>query len=156
MQREVESERAAALERYKIDTSVGTDIINKQVEMQHTFALEGLKTSHKAILDGLGAKLDGLTAKVDHVSRGTSEAVNGAHQAIATVNHGVTMDHLQKSLSDVFNEVKHAGKLATAKRVIRKNEKGEIDGIDLLDGEGNVLASHKALKDKSGRVIGMQ
>ena len=156
MQREVESERAAALERYKIDSSAGLDVLNKQVEMQHTYALEGLKTSHKAILDGLGAKLDGLTQKVDDVSKGTAHAVNGAHQAIATVNHGVTMDHLQKSLSDVFNEVKHAGKLATAKRVIRKNEKGEIDGIDLLDGEGNVLASHKALKDKSGRVIGMQ
>ena len=56
----------------------------------------------------------------------------------------------------MFHEVKKAGALATAKKVVRKNDKGEIDGIDIVDDGGKVLKSHKAVKDKHGRVVGME
>jgi hypothetical protein len=63
---------------------------------------------------------------------------------------------MQDRMDKAMTEIKKAGALATARKAVRRNDKGEIDGLDLLDQEGNVLASHKAVKDKNGRVIGMQ
>lgn len=147
VQRETESVRKAELEKYAIDSNAGLEIIHKQVEHGHTVAVEGLKASHAAILQGMSAHFD--TA---HTA--TSKAVSKATEAVHSQGHSLAGIH--ETLDKVFEGVKKAGALATAKKVIRKNANGEVDGIDLLDHEGNVLASHKAIKDKSGRVTGMQ
>jgi hypothetical protein len=147
IQRENESQRAAELEKYKIDSSAGLEIIHKQVDQGHTVAIEGLKASHAAILAGLDAKLG-------DVSRGTQKAVEGAQETIQT--HTDHLANIHSTLNHVFEGVKKAGALAGARRVIRKGPKGDIEGVDLLDHEGNVLASHTAIKDQSGRITGMQ
>lgn len=147
VQRETESVRKSELEKYAIDSSTGLEIVHKQISHGHTVAVEGLKASHAAILAGLGTKLD-------NVASSTSKAVGDAHKAIHTSHH--TISDVHETLNNVFHEVKKAGALATGRKIVRKNDKGEIDGIDIIDPDGNILASHKALKDKSGRVIGMQ
>jgi len=148
LQQEIESERAAALERYKIDSSAGIEIIHKQIDHGHTVAIEGLKASHAAILQGLDSKLSGVASQ-------TQSAVNGAHEAI--VQQSVSTEHLHNTLNKVFDAVQHTGKLATARKVIRKNGKGEVEGVDLVHPEsGEILASHMALKDPTGRIIGLQ
>jgi hypothetical protein len=148
VQREVESQRKAELEKYNIDATTGLEIVHKQVSHGHAIAVEGLKASHAAILEGLGAKLEGAT-------KHANEAVQTAHEAITS--HGINTEHVSHMLSGVLHEVKKAGALATGRRVIRKNDKGEIDGVDILHPEtGELLASHKATRDKSGRVVGMQ
>lgn len=148
IQRENESQRAAELEKYKIDASAGLEIIHKQVEHGHTVAIEGLKASHAAILQGLDSKLNG-------VAQGTENAVKDAHSAV--VQQSVTTEHLHNTLNKVFEAVKHTGALATARKVIRKNHKGEIEGVDLIHPQTNeVLASHSVLKDATGRITGLQ
>jgi hypothetical protein len=148
IQAEVESQRRAALEKYNIDATTGLEIVHKQVSHGHTIAIEGLKASHAAILEGLGAKLDAT-------SQHAHKAVQTAHDAIQ--QQGLSTEHVSNLLDGVLNEVRKTGALATGKRVIRKNDKGEIQGVDILHPEtGAVLASHTALKDAQGRVIGMQ
>jgi hypothetical protein len=147
MQRERESQRKAQLEQYAIDSNSGLEIVQKHIDHGHTVAIEGLKASHAAILDGLSAKFD-----TDHSA--TSKAVAKAHDTIA--QQGIGLQEIHNTLGKVFDSVRKAGALATARKVIRRNQKGEVDGIDLLDHEGNVLQSHTAVKDQNGRVVGMQ
>jgi hypothetical protein len=66
------------------------------------------------------------------------------------------LQEIHDTLGKVFEGVRQAGALAKARKVIRRNHKGEVDGVDLLDHDGTVLASHTAVKDNNGRVIGMQ
>lgn len=147
IQRENESQRAAELEKYKIDSTAGLEIIHKQVDHGHTVAIEGLKASHAAILAGLDAKLGS-------VAKGTESAVNGAKETIQA--HTDHLSNIHTTLNQVFEGVKKASALAGARRVIRKDAKGGIEGVDLLDHDGNVLASHTAIKDHTGRITGMQ
>lgn len=146
-QAERESVRKTDLERYAIDSNNGIEIIHKHLDHGHTVAIEGLKASHAAILEGLGAKFDN-----EHSA--TSRAVDKAHEAINSNTNRLTDIH--EHLDKVFKSVQQAGKLATAKRHMRRNAKGEVDGIDLIDHDGTVLASHTAIKDQAGRIIGMQ
>lgn len=148
VQREVESQRKAELERYAIDAQAGLEIIHKQVAHGHTIAIEGLKASHAAILSGLDTKLNKATDAA-------SSAVNDAKEHIA--NNGATLAGVHDTLDNVLHEVRKSAALATGRKVVRKNHKGEIDGVDILHPEtGAVIASHTAIKDKAGRVIGMQ
>lgn len=146
-QAERESVRKADLERYAIDSNNGLEIIHKQIDHGHTVAIEGLKASHAAILDGMAAKFDN-----EHSA--TSRAVDKAHDAINsnTIRLADMHDHLDK----VFKSVQHAGKLAMAKRHMRRDASGNVEGVDLVDHDGTLLASHTAIKDKSGKIIGMQ
>ena len=148
IQREVESQRKAALEKYNIDAATGLEIVHKQISHGHTVAIEGLKASHAAILEQFGAKLDS-TRDTAH------KAVKMASDNIE--KQGIDVGHVSNLLEGVLNEVKRSGALASGHRVIRKNDKGEIEGVDILHPQtGEVLASHTAIKDKSGRVVGMQ
>lgn len=146
-QHEKESVRKAELEKYAIDANAGLEIVHKTIDHNHTVAIEGLKASHQAIIDGMAAKFD-----TDHSQ--VSKSVDKAHEMIHKQGMGINAIH--DTLGKVFEGVQKAGALATARKVIRRNHKGEVDGVDLLDHEGNVLASHKAVKDQSGRVVGMQ
>lgn len=144
-QKERDSIRDAQLKKYQIDSEHGLELISTHIAHGHDVAIEGLKASHAAILEALSAKVDG-----NH--NATSAAVEKSHQVQTQklANVGETLDK-------VLAQVKHAGKLATAKRHARRNDKGELEGVDLHDREtGELLASHTAVKDKSGRVIGMQ
>jgi len=148
IQREVESQREAELKKYEIDAETGLEIVHKQISHGHTIAIEGLKASHAAILQGLDAKLN-------QTQQAATTAVGEAKQHIA--NNGATMAGVHDALDNVLHEVRKSAALATGRKVVRKNHKGEIEGVDVLHPEtGEVLASHTAIKDKSGRVIGMQ
>ena len=148
VQQEVESQRKAELDKYAIDVNNGMEIVAKQVKHGHEIAIEGLKASHAAILSSLDAKLE-------RTSNAASQAVNDARDHINT--QGAQMTGVHDMLNGVFREVRKSAALATGRKVIRKNHKGEIEGVDILHPDtGELLASHTALKDKSGRVVGMQ
>ena len=155
IQREIESQRKSVLEKYNIDSQTGLEIVHKQVSHGHTVAIEGMKASHQAILDGLGAKLEGLSAKVEGAHTKASKAVDKAHESIN--NNSLSLEHVSNVLNDSLTEMKKTTALATGHRRIRKGKDGTIDGVDILHPDtGEVIASHKAIKDKSGRVVGMQ
>jgi hypothetical protein len=146
-QREIENQRKTALEKYAIDANAGLEIVHKSVDHGHTIAIEGLKASHAAILEGLANKFGAD-------NNATSKAVAKAQDTIS--KQGMSLEQIHGTLEKVFDGVKQAGALATARKVIRRNPRGEVDGVDLLDPQGKVLASHTAVKDENGRVIGMQ
>ena len=150
MQRETESRRKAELDKYAIDATSGVEIVSKHLDHGRTVAIEGLKASHAAILDGLNHTL----TTADNASNKASEAVDKAHEAVKS--HGMSIDHVHQLLSGVLEEVKRHGAIATGKRVLRKNEKGHVEGVDIHDQHGNVIASHTAVKDQSGRIVGLQ
>lgn len=149
-QREVESQRKAELDKYAIDSQAGLEIIHKQMDHGHTVAIEGLKASHAATLDALNSRLENNT----NAHSVTSKAVSDAHDGIQST--GMSLSNLHETLSNVLDHVARSGKLAAGRKVVRKNAKGEIEGMDVLDHDGTVLASHTAIKDKSGRIMGMQ
>lgn len=149
-QREVESQRKTELDKYAIDSEAGLKLMGEQIAQGHEIAIEGLKSSHAALLATLNAKLDNVTNSGAAVDRAFADA----HRGITT--QGVNIAALHSGLNDVLEQVKHTGKLATGRKVVRKNAKGEIEGVDVLDHDGTILASHKAIKDKAGRVTGMQ
>ena len=148
VQAEIESRRAAELEKYKIDSQNGIEIVNKQIAHGHVIAQESLKTSHQAILSALGTKLE-------HAAGNANAAVSEAKDHIA--RNGAELSGVHDMLNNVFHEVKKAGALATGRKVLRKNHKGEVEGVDILHPEtGEVLARHTAIKDHTGRITGMQ
>ena len=151
MQQEVESERKAALEKYAIDSQTGLEIVHKQIDHGHTVAIEGLKASHAAILATLEAKID----PTHKAATSTHDAVNSAMGEIQ--KHGVSLDTVNKTLMDTFEHVKKTASIATGKKRIRKNAKGEVEGIDILHAQtGELLARHTAVKDGNGRIVGME
>ncbi len=148
IQREVESQRKAELEKYNIDSQMGLEVVHKQVEHGHTIALEGIKTSNAALLVGLNHKLDA------HLGA-AHEAVQTAKDAAQT--NGLSIEGVHSALDSVLHEVKKAGTIARARRVVRKNAQGGIEGVDLHHPEtGELLGSHNAVKDKNGRVVGLE
>jgi hypothetical protein len=151
MQQEVESRRKAELEKYAIDSNIGLHIAGKQVDHHHAIAIEGLKASHAALLTAMEAKIDPM----NKAATSTSDAVKGATGEIQ--KHGVSLDAVNTTLSQVFDHVKKAGAIATGHKRIRKNAKGEVEGVDIFHPEtGALLASHKAVKDHNGRIVGME
>lgn len=146
-QAERESIRKAEIDKYTVDANNGLEIIHKRIELGHDAAIEELKASHSAILETLKKKLE-----VDNSN--VSKAVSEASQSIS--KQGMSIADMQGTLEKALKHVEQVGKVATAKRRLRKNDKGEVDGIDLVDNDGVVIASHKAIKDKTGRVVGME
>lgn len=150
MQREVESVRDAELKKYQIDAQANVEIIHKTLDHGHTVAIEGLKAQHAAVLDALNANL----TRASEAAQGANKAVEGAQDTIRS--HTLTTEHVNTAMHGVLGEVQRIGKLATAKRVIRKNTRGEVEGVDLVDHlTGATLASHKATRDGNGRVTGL-
>jgi hypothetical protein len=146
VQREVESQREAELKKYQIDAEAGLAVIRAHAEEQHDLAMEGLKASHTAVLTAMEAKMSGDV---------TTDAVKSAGDAIRS--HSVDLHTINSTLDSVLGEVKKTHAIATGHKRIRKNKDGSIDGFDILHPQtGEVLQSHKALKDASGRVIGIQ
>jgi hypothetical protein len=144
VQAEVESERTNATELYRIHAQTGAEIIQAEVDHRHQAAIEGLKATHTAINEALSARL--APAKV--TGTGETQDKIGAQT--------LTAEHVNTALGGVMNDMKKAHALATGKRVVRHNDKGEIQGVDVHHREtGEKLASYKATKDASGRVTGL-
>lgn len=148
-QREVESQRKTELDKYAIDSEAGLKMISEQQGRDHSVALEGLKASHQALLSTLDNKLDRVTTAGATVDK----ALSKAHEGIST--QGVHLQALHSGMGELVEHVKKVGRMATASKVVKKNSKGEIEGVDVVDHDGTVLAHHKAIKDKTGRVTGM-
>lgn len=149
-QRDVESRRKFELDKYAIDSNAGIDLMKTQIEQQHERTMQELKTSHQASLSALDTKLDHVTntgAKVD-------AALDDTTQKMA--KHSIDISNVHSALNDTLEHVKRIGALASGRKVVKKNEKGEIEGVDVVDHEGKVLASHKAMKDAHGRITGLQ
>lgn len=149
MQREVESKRKFELDKYAIDSEAGLRMISEQHSREHEVAIEGLKANHSALLSTLDNKLDRVTSAGSTVNN----ALAKAHEGIST--QGANVAAIHSGLNDLADHVKRVGRLATASKVVKKNAKGEIEGVDVVDHDGTVLAHHKAIKDKTGRVTGM-
>lgn len=148
VQREIESQRKAVLEKYNIDASTGLEIVHKQVAHGHTVAIEGLKASHAALLEGLSHKLDGAHT-------GARDAVKAATQGIE--KQGASIEAVHGMLDNVLGEITKTTALANGKRKIRKDDNGNVIGVDIHHPQtGELLASHKAVKDKNGRIVGME
>jgi hypothetical protein len=151
MQREVESQRKAALEKYAIDTNSGLTIVQKQLEHGHKVAQDTLNASHEALLSALEVKLDPTHKAATNAQDAVSHAMGEIQK------HGVSLETVHSTLAKVMDHIKHQGAIAVGKKRIRKNAKGEIEGVDIHHPEtGELLASHKAIKDKSGRITGME
>jgi len=150
MQREVESERKAQLEKYAIDTNAGMHIMSQAIDHQHSKVMEGLKATHEAILAGLDANL----TKQNEAEKQTQQAK--AVQDAKDKSIGITLADMHRHLQDVGEQIHHVRKLASAQKRVRKDKKGKIEGIDLVDKDGTVLSSHKAVHDEHGRIVGMQ
>jgi len=146
LQREVESQRKAQLEKYAIDANAGSAIIAKHVDHSNTIAIETMKASHTASIDALNAKLD----KTVSGTAATQKAVADAHNGIA--QHGLSAGATNDALDQVIATIKHHAAIASGKKVLRHNGKGELEGLDIVDHAGKVLASHKAIRNSHGHL----
>ena len=149
-QQEVESQRKMEMDKYAIDSNAGLDIINKQIDHGHQVAMQQLAAGHEAALKGLDAKLDSVTnagAKIDSALDNTTKGM---------AKHTVDIGHVHAALNETLEHVKRQGQLATGRKVVRRNKKGEVEGVDVMSHDGKVLQSHTAVKDEHGRITGMQ
>jgi hypothetical protein len=149
-QQEVESRRKAEMEKYAVDSNVGLGIINTVQDHSHQIAMRHLESSHSAVLDTLGAEVKKATEGVGS----TSAALDRAHTALTEQSQSI--GELHKTLGSIAPGINKAVAIATGTKRIRKTDKGEIDGLDILDPDGNVIHQTKAVKDAHGRIMGMQ
>ncbi len=151
MQDEVKDQRKAAMEKYAIDSNVGVDLMKTQHTIEHDNAMKALETHHQAVIETLKAQVQSATGS----AAGISQAASAAHNAIA--EHAGKMQEAVTQVGQVGPAINKAVALATGKRVVRKHPKtGVIEGVDILDHQGNVVHSQKAIKDHNGRVVGME
>jgi hypothetical protein len=150
-QNEVESQRKATTDKYAIDSNVGIQIIRAQQEHEQDVTLQTIKSHHEAALTALQHQFAGAMGSV-----GAAGSVNAQSTHDAIEKHSQNMGELAKHVTDIFSHVNKAVQIATGRRVIRKNARGEVDGVDILGHDGTVLASHKAIRDHTGRVTGLQ
>lgn len=146
LQREVESQRKAELEKYAIDAQAGSSIIEKHVAHSNAVELATMKASHTASLDTLNAKLNNAVGG----QSATNKAMTDAHNGIA--QHGLSAGATNDALDQVIQTIKHHAAIASGKKVLRHNGKGELEGLDIVDHSGKVLSSHKAVRDQHGKV----
>lgn len=146
VQREVESQRKAAIDKYAIDVNSQNEAIQRTAAHSHQIIMEGLTASHQALLDALDAKLQHTKETAQMVAKTKDEIVK----------HTVTAHSVNTRLDDVLNEVKKVGHIATGKKRIRKGANGQAEGIDIVGPDGSVLASHKLVRDKHGRPSGLE
>jgi hypothetical protein len=150
MQAEVESRRRAEGEKYAVDAKAGADIIHTQLEHDYKHTAQTLESSHDAILAALFSNLD----KAGDVASKAGGAVDKANEAIQSSHDGITKVH--EKLNGVLDQVKQQTAISTGRKVLRKNPKGEVEGVDIVAPDGKVLQSHNVVKDSSGRVTGLQ
>lgn len=98
IQREVESRRKAAVERYAIDAGVGIKAIQMQHDTNQTHSLQTLKATHDAVLNSMGATED---------KPGT--ALQKAQSAIQ--NHGTDIPTLADAIGHVAAGAKNGGSI---------------------------------------------
>jgi hypothetical protein len=148
MQQDVESQRKAVTDKYAIDSNVGVQLLRDSLEHEHEQNLTTMKSHHDAALNAMGNQFKGATEGMMAIP----STLARTHAAIEA--HGAKLGEVAEKIGDVF--VNKAVKIATGRRVIRKGKDGTIDGVDILDHDGTVLASHKAVKGPDGRVTGLQ
>jgi hypothetical protein len=150
LQKDSESQRKAAVDKYAIDSNVGLQLLKSAQDHDNDVNLQTIKSHHDAAVASIGQQFAEATGGVKSVG----SHLEKVHESIE--EHSNRMGELGKKVTDVFDHVNKAVQIATGKRRIRKNAKGEIEGMDILNDKGEVLVSHKALKDHTGRVIGLQ
>lgn len=150
LQQDADSQRKAAVDKYAIDSNVGVQMLRATQDAENEQTLQALKSHHDVALTAIKQQFAGATDSI----RDIPKHVKAAHSAIE--DHANKIGELGKQITDVFSSVNKAVQIATGKRVVRKNKKGEIEGVDILDHEGKVLSSKEAVKDHTGRVIGLQ
>ena len=147
MQRDVENRRNNMIKKYEIDSKAGLAIIGAQQDHENDQVLESLRAHHTAVITALNSTLDNADGKVH-------AAIENAHKTID--QHLAKLGEVSGKMSDMADSANKAVQIATGKRVVKRNHKGEIEGMDILGEDGTVLKSHKAIKDHTGRVIGLQ
>jgi len=151
LQQDADSQRKAATDKYAIDSNVGLQLLKASQEHDHAVNLQTIKSHHDAALANIGQQFAGATDGVKSVGG----SLEKTHASIE--QHAERMGQVGAQMNDLMSSVNKAVQIATGKKVVRKNAKGEIDGVDVLHREtGEVLASHKVIKDHTGRVIGHQ
>lgn len=151
MQQEIESQRKATMEKYAIDSNVGVNLMKTQATQEHERAMQDLKTTHSAVIE----TLKGEISRAEGTAGSLAKASDAAHGSIAEHTGRVTA--AMQQISVVGSHINKAVQIATGTRRIRKHPKtGAVVGIDVLDGEGNVIHSKKAVHDHQGRVIGLE
>lgn len=93
VQREVESQRKAIIEKYAVDSSVGLGIIEKHLDHMHDTAITTLKSSHDHIKDAMNATLSGDANKLNIAAK-------------AVTDHGLTIDKVHATLRGALHEVR--------------------------------------------------
>jgi hypothetical protein len=152
LQKDSEAQLKATTDKYAIDSNVGVQLLRAAQDHEHAMALQTLKSHHDVATNAVSAQFAAATDGVKSVGSNLEQA----HQAIN--QHAQAVGDMGAKMGDVFETVNKAVKIATGKRVVRKHPKtGAIEGVDIVDHEtGKVLASHKAVKDHMGRVIGTE
>lgn len=149
IQQEIESQRKAAIDKYGIDSQVGMTLIKTQQEHVNDVTLESLKASHAAAttqMAGAAEKTAGAVAQIPSSMKATHSAIQ---------EHAKSLTEVSAGMSDLLTSVNKAVALATGQRRIRKNHKGEVEGVDVLDNDGNTLAALNVLRDQTGRITGL-
>ncbi len=152
LQKDGEAQLKAATDKYAIDSNVGVQLLRAAQDHEHAIALQTLKSHHDTEVNAVSSQFAAATDGVKTI--GTN--LEATHQAIN--QHADNVGKMAGQMTDVFATVNKAVKIATGKRVVRKHPKtGAIEGVDIVDHEtGQVLASHKAVKDHLGRVVGTE
>jgi hypothetical protein len=151
LQQDADSQRKAATDKYAIDSNVGLQLIKAAQEHDNEVNLQTIKSHHDAALANIGDQFAGATEGVKSVGG----SLEKTHAAIE--EHSDRLGNFGKQMTDIMQGVNKAVQIATGKRVIRKHPKtGEVEGVDVLNDKGEVIHSHKAIKDHTGRVLGLQ
>jgi hypothetical protein len=151
VQQDADSQRKAATDIYAIDANVGLNLLKAAQQHEHEVNLQTITAHHDAAVAQVGAQFAGATDGVKNIG----QSLEKTHDTID--QHAQRLGEIGGQMQNVFGQVNKALQLATARKVIKKHpETGEIQGVDLVDHEGKVLAHHRALKDKTGRVIGLE
>jgi hypothetical protein len=150
VQQDAESQRKAGVDIYAIDANVGLKLLEAANQREHEVNMQGIKSHHEAIIGNLGQQFQGATDGVKSIGK----SLKSTHEAID--EHVQQVGELGAKMNEVFHGVHKAMKLATAKKVIRKSPDGQIEGVDHVDEDGKVIKSQTAVKDRHGRVTGLE
>ena len=138
------------MEKYAIDANVGKSLLESEQGHQHDTDLETLKTSHEAILQTLGSRLDAASTAVTEAKKSAEDT----KAAVATQH--VPVSEMRDSLNGVLDHLKKTHALAHARKIIHKNDRGEVTHIEHVDHDGNVLKTQLPVRDSKGHITGLQ
>jgi hypothetical protein len=150
VQKDIESQRRMVMEKYAIDANVGKSLLENEQGHQHNTDIETLKTSHEAILQSLGSRLDAADAAVNEAKKSAEDT-----KAAVTTQH-VPVTEMRDALTGVLDHLKKTHALAHARKIVHKNDKGEVTHIEHVDHDGNVLKTQRPVRDSKGQITGLQ